>query len=513
MPLKFNNVSVGVKGEKINETRIYLPKRLEKDAKLLVEGIKNYKSLGVYGTFGALLKGMPGTGKTLFTRYIAQQTEALLYVAPMLYEDVQVREIFESARSTAKDRPSILVFDDLDYIGKRTEGTNPAYRPVLARLLTEMDIHISNNIGVFTFITSNLPDMLDEALRRPPRITYEIEFLPPTRKEREEILKAMLKDNATQMQWSDEIIKYAADITFGYTPGDLLGIIQNAIMQAIVRGSKKISKEDINAAKAMVKPSAIRDLPFIEPTEKLEDLTGGYIAKQREMLSELAARIENGILAILYGPAGCGKTALAKATAAQFGYNCLYFNPSDIVDKYVGESGKILARIFSRAKALNPSVLILDQAEGIINPENPYSKEWTSVLKAELSEPIPGVFVIMTTLDPSDWGEEILTRFHKIYVGRPDERSQKEILEKYLPKDHKVDIDEVVRVSNNRLTPRDIKTTIRTIDDFGGEVTTETLLSVINLLQKDYDPAHEKKLVELLGDESRIYEAIKKISG
>ncbi|MEM4360155.1 MAG: ATP-binding protein [Candidatus Bilamarchaeaceae archaeon] len=500
--------SPGVKGEKVEGTRFYLPKRLKKDADLLIEGIKQYKTLGIYGSFGALLKGIPGTGKTLFTRYVAEKTEALIYVAPMLYEDAQVRDIFDAARSTTKERPAVLVFDDLDYIGKRTEAINSVYRPVLAQLLTEMDIQ-ARNIGVFTFITSNLPDMLDEALRRPPRITYEIEFLPPTRKEREEILATMLSANATEMNWSKEIIEYAAAITFGYTPGDLLGIVQNAMMQAIVRKSNDISKEDIDFAKMMQKPSAIRDLPFIEPTEKLNDIVGGYVAQQREMLAELAVRIDNGILAILYGPAGCGKTALAKAVAGQFGYNCLYFNPSDIIDKYVGEPGKALARAFSRAKALGPCVLILDQAEGIINPENPYAKEWTSVLKAQLSEPIPNVFVIMTAIDPSGWGEEILTRFHKIYVPRADERSQMEILKRYLPAESKVDIDKVIAASKDRLTPRDIKTVIRSIQDFGVKVTTETLLAVINLPRKNVDLAYEKQLTELLGDDTKIFAAIK----
>src|SRR5208283_4388275 len=121
-----------------------------------------HKNLGPYGSFGVLLKGIAGTGKTMFTRFIADesQTGALLYRAPMLTDPEEVRQLYDSARAGAKDQPVIILLDDFDYVGKRSESTNPAFRPILAQTLTEMDAP-GKNIGVFTFITSNLPDMLD----------------------------------------------------------------------------------------------------------------------------------------------------------------------------------------------------------------------------------------------------------------------------------------------------------------------------------------------------------------
>ncbi|MFH1221744.1 MAG: hypothetical protein V1492_01530, partial [Candidatus Micrarchaeota archaeon] len=62
MNIRSSQGTPGVTGQRIKGTRIYLPERLKKDATLLVEGIKNYKQLGIYGSFGVLLKGIPGTG-------------------------------------------------------------------------------------------------------------------------------------------------------------------------------------------------------------------------------------------------------------------------------------------------------------------------------------------------------------------------------------------------------------------------------------------------------------------
>src|SRR5208283_4199018 len=106
--------SLSVSGEKVKGTNIFLPQRLEKTREILVEGINGHKNLGPYGSFGVLLKGIAGTGKTMFTRFIADesQTGALLYRAPMLTDPEEVRQLYDSARAGAKDQPVIILLDD-----------------------------------------------------------------------------------------------------------------------------------------------------------------------------------------------------------------------------------------------------------------------------------------------------------------------------------------------------------------------------------------------------------------
>ncbi len=67
----------------------------------------------------------------------------------------------------------------------------------------------------------------------------------------------------------------------------------------------------------------------------------------------------------MYGPPGCGKTLLARATAGQC--NATFFNVavSDVLDMWLGESERKLAAIFARARAAAPAVLFFDELDGL----------------------------------------------------------------------------------------------------------------------------------------------------
>lgn len=49
---------------------------------------------------------------------------------------------------------------------------------------------------------------------------------------------------------------------------------------------------------------------------------------------------------LLYGPPGTGKTLLARALANDLGCNFLKVVASAVVDKYIGESAKIIREMF-----------------------------------------------------------------------------------------------------------------------------------------------------------------------
>lgn len=73
-------------------------------------------------------------------------------------------------------------------------------------------------------------------------------------------------------------------------------------------------------------------------------------------------RIGGGIL--LYGPPGCGKTLLARATAGECG--AAFFNVaiSDVLDMYIGESEQKLHALFEKARSSVPRRAVLRRAGG-----------------------------------------------------------------------------------------------------------------------------------------------------
>jgi ribosome biogenesis ATPase len=64
-------------------------------------------------------------------------------------------------------------------------------------------------------------------------------------------------------------------------------------------------------------------------------------------------------------PAGCGKTLVAKAAAAESGANFISIKGPELLNKYVGESERAVRQLFSRARAAAPCVLFFDEMDAL----------------------------------------------------------------------------------------------------------------------------------------------------
>ena len=152
-----------------------------------------FDRLGIDPPKGVLLHGPPGTGKTLIAKAVANESGASFYtingpeIMSKFYgqSEENLRKIFEEAQ---KNAPSIVFLDEIDAIApKRSEVHGEVERRVVSQLLTLMD-GLKGRGKVIVIGATNIPDVIDPALRRPGRFDREIRIDVPDRNGRKEIL-------------------------------------------------------------------------------------------------------------------------------------------------------------------------------------------------------------------------------------------------------------------------------------------------------------------------------------
>lgn len=146
-----------------------------------------YEDIGIKPPKGVILYGVPGTGKTLLAKAVANSTNAtfLRVVGSELIQKYAgegpklVRELFRVAEENA---PSIVFIDEIDAIGEKRYETSSSGRKEIQRtmleLLTQLDGFDSGS-DVKVIMATNRIDTLDPALIRPGRIDRKIEFPYP----------------------------------------------------------------------------------------------------------------------------------------------------------------------------------------------------------------------------------------------------------------------------------------------------------------------------------------------
>jgi len=354
-------------------------KKIREMVELPLKHPEIFQRLGIDPPKGVLLHGPPGTGKTLLAKAVANETNSnfSLINGPEIMSkyygqsEENLRKKFEEAE---KNAPSIIFIDEIDAIAtKREETKGEVERRVVAQLLALMD-GLQSRGRVVVIAASNVPQMLDPALRRPGRFDREIEIGVPDKEGRLDVLKIHTRN----MPLSEDVnLKEIANVTHGFVGADLSSLAKEAAMivlrkvlpelqlekdEAIPKETLeklKITQKDFWDALKVVRPSAMREVLVEIPNVKWTDIGGLEDVKQDlaeavewplknpEVFVRMGVTPPKGIL--LYGPPGTGKTLLAKAVANESEANFILIKGPELLSKWVGESEKAVRKVFEKA--------------------------------------------------------------------------------------------------------------------------------------------------------------------
>jgi transitional endoplasmic reticulum ATPase len=168
-----------------------------------------------------------------------------------------------------------------------------------------------------------------------------------------------------------------------------------------------------------------------------------------EMYAAYGKKIGGGIL--LYGPPGCGKTHLARATAGEIQAGFINVGLSDILDMWIGSSEKNLHQVFDQARRNAPCVLFFDEVDALAASRNDMRQSGgKQVINQFLSEldgvqySNEGVLILAATNAPwhIDSAFRRPGRFDRIlFIPPPDEIARAEILRLHCKGKPVTDID------------------------------------------------------------------------
>ncbi len=372
-------------------------KRIREMIELPLKFPQIFARLGVEPPKGVLLHGAPGSGKTLIARVIANEADAyfLHLSGPEIMHkfygesEAHLRSVFEEAQ---KNAPSILFLDELDAIAPKREelgGEKQVERRVVAQLLALMD-GLENRGQVIIIGATNLPNLLDPALRRPGRFDREIEIPIPDKNGRLEILTIHTRGMPLAEDVNSDRLAF---LTHGFVGADLAALAREAAMYALRRLMPKIDFEqevipaddllsltitmdDFLNALREIEPSAIREVFTEIPEVSFSDIGG--LEDIKKILSEAvkdplyhsevytAAHTKPAKGILLTGKPGLGKTLLAKAIAKESEVNFIAVKGPELLSKYIGESEKGVREVFKKARQAAPCILFFDEIEALV---------------------------------------------------------------------------------------------------------------------------------------------------
>lgn len=248
---------------------------------------------------------------------------------------------------------------------------------------------------------------------------------------------------------------------------------------------KKVSltKEEKMLADNIVDPASIREtFDQVGGLEKAKELLKEHVVwpfQHPEYFSTGGLRSHpTGVL--LYGPPGTGKTLLARALAKEINGHFLDVRVEKLFTKWVGDSEKLSAAVFTLARKLSPCIIFVDEVDALLSSRNEsdsavythaktiFLTNWDGLIQHEQgssgkSDDAPRILVVGATNRPNTLDDAIVRRMPiRIEVSLPDVAARRDILSILLAKDLRNDNDSgkilsAVALRTDRFTGSDLR--------------------------------------------------------
>lgn len=216
-------------------------------------------------------------------------------------------------------------------------------------------------------------DRVDEIMVQDEKIllTYKDGSIKIATKEDQESFADLLDKSGIN---PSEVNYTVVDQTLTKAIGEMLGVILPIILMAvfflfIIRAQTKGAQDIFSFGRSKAKLFAkgkqsvtFNDVAGVEDAKKeLEEVVD--FLKNPAKYRKIGARTPKG--AILFGPAGVGKTLLARAVAGEAGVPFFSMAGSEFMEMLVGVGASRVRDLFAQAKASAPSIIFIDEIDAI----------------------------------------------------------------------------------------------------------------------------------------------------
>jgi len=361
----------------------------------LVRGALRRRAHGV----NVLLHGAPGTGKTELVRVVAKAVGAALYEVgdaneegdPTLGRD-RLSECAIAQRTLAWTPRALLVFDELeDAFRVRREGSLGLTRESSG--VKSWTHRLMERAPLPVFWIANEVNHVDPAMLRRFDLVVELK-VPPTA-----VRMSMLREALGTTPVDDALLgRLASDQRL--TPAHVARAVRVVTKLMAAREPKDVSSalsHVLGCNLSVQGPARVRStiplvcgpyaLDFVNATADLGMVTDAIVREKRATVC-------------LYGLPGTGKTMWVQYLAERMQVPLRAARASDLLDCYVGETEKNIAKLFSDARD-EGALLFLDEADSFLQDRTRAVRSWEITQVNQLlvcMEEFSGVFICATNL-------------------------------------------------------------------------------------------------------------------